>query len=225
MDNGRNDAARGQFVLALTGPIAAGKNAACDALARRGFACIDADVLVHEIIEERRDQIAAAFSPLARERGVEILKDGRIDRKALGSVLFCNPDALALQESIVHPGVREKTLEFLAAHRNQPCAVNATVLYKTGELLKRCACVLYIDAPGITRFFRVRRRNRLKSSQILQRIRSQSGLFSQYKSADADIFKVWNVGDLRTLDRKIGDFLTQCEKRGYRIWNNNEFYG
>jgi dephospho-CoA kinase len=213
------------FVIALTGPIAAGKNAAASALEKRGFACIDADSLVHGIIEEKREEILEAFQPLARERGIEILKDGKIDRAALGSVLFANPEALALQESIVHPEVEKKTRDFLEARKNQPCALNATVLYKTPAMLRRCARILYIDAPGILRFFRVKRRNRLPAAQIFQRIRSQSKLFSQYKTVHADIYKVWNTGDLRSLERKIGEFLTQCEKRGYRIWNKNESYG
>jgi dephospho-CoA kinase len=213
------------LVIALTGPIAAGKNAAGDALERQGFACVDADSLVHGIIEEKQEDILGAFLPLARERGIDILRDGKIDRKALGSVLFGNPEALALQESIVHPEVEKKTRGFLEAHKDRPCAVNATVLYKTPGLLRQCDRVLYIDAPKILRFFRVRRRNRLPPIQILQRIRSQSKLFSQYKTVHADIYRVWNIGDLRSLERKIGEFLTHCEKRGYRIWNKNESCG
>jgi dephospho-CoA kinase len=214
-----------RLIIALTGPIAAGKNAAADILSRRGFACIDADVLVHAIIDEQQEKILEAFLPLARERGVEILADGKIDRKALGSILFNNPEALALQERIVHPEVGKKIDEFLAAHTDAPAVINATVLYKTPDFLQRCACILYVDAPKITRFFRVKRRNHLKNRQIIQRIHSQAGIFSQYKKSTADIYKVWNIGDLNALEKKIDYFLTECEKRGYGKWNKKDFYG
>jgi dephospho-CoA kinase len=214
-----------QFVLALTGPIAAGKNAASDILQKRGFACIDDDKLVHQIIDEKRASILEAFGGMAKEKGIQLLKDNVIDRAALGSLLFNNPRALAAQEAIVHPAVSQKNEAFLLAHQNQPCAINATVLYKTPRILTRCACVLYIDAPKITRFLRIKQRNRFSNAHIRQRIRSQSGLFSQYKSVCADIHRVWNIGDLNALERKIDGFLKLCEKRGYQIWNKNEFYG
>jgi dephospho-CoA kinase len=214
-----------QLIIALTGPIAAGKNAAADILAQRGFACIDADELVHAIIDEQQEKILEAFLPLARERGVEILADGKIDRKALGDILFNNPEALARQESIVHPEVGKKIDEFLSAHRDAPAVINATVLYKRPQFLRRCACILYVDAPKITRFFRVKRRNRLKNTQIMQRIHSQAGIFSQYKKSHADIYRVWNIGDLNALEKKIDYFLTVCEKRGYGKWNKNEYCG
>ena len=214
-----------QFILALTGPIAAGKNAASAILEKRGFACIDDDKLVHQIIDEKRDVILEAFQSMAEDRGIQLLKDGVIDRTALGGLLFNNPRALAVQESIVHPAVTQKNEAFLMEHQNQPCAINATVLHKTPLMLARCASVLYIDAPKITRFLRIKRRNRFPSAHILQRIRSQSGLFSQYKSICADIHRVWNIGDFSALERKIDRFLKLCEKRGYLIWNKNEFYG
>jgi dephospho-CoA kinase len=214
-----------QFVIALTGPIAAGKNAAGDVLQNRGFACIDADEVVHGIIEEQQQKIIDTFLPLALQRQVHILKDGKIDRKALGSILFNNPAALAQQEAIIHPEVRKKVDEFLNMHKNSPAVINATVLYKTPFLLSKCACILFVDAPKITRFFRVKRRNRLKNRQIIQRIQSQSGIFSQYKKTDADIYRVWNIGNLHALEKKIDQFLSVCEKRGYGIWNKNEYYG
>ena len=225
--NGTHSAAHNgsQFILALTGPIAAGKNAASAILEKRGFACIDDDKLVHQIIDEQRGAILAAFKSMAEARGIQLLKDGAIDRAALGGLLFDNPRALAVQESIVHPAVTQKNEAFLLEHQNRPCVINATVLHKTPLMLARCASVLYIDAPKITRFLRIKRRNRFAAAHILQRIRSQSGLFSQYKSVCADIHRVWNIGDLNALERKIDGFLKLFEKRGYRIWTKDEFCG
>ncbi|MDR1785422.1 MAG: dephospho-CoA kinase [Spirochaetaceae bacterium] len=212
-------------LFALTGPIAAGKNAASDILARHGFACIDADALVHVIIEEKKEEILSAFLPLAREGGVELLREGKIDRRALGSVLFKNPQALAAQEAIVHPEVSRKTGEFIAANGDKPVVINATVLYKTPDLLGRCCCVLFVDAPKITRFFRIRRRNGLPARQILERIRSQNAIFSQYMKSHADIYRVWNSGSLSALEKKIGIFLAGCEEKGYLQWKKSGFYG
>jgi len=214
-----------QLIIALTGPIAAGKNAADAILTRKGFVSIDADKAAHGIIEEQQQKILDAFLPLASQRHIDILKDGKIDRKALGSILFNNPEALAKQEAIIHPAVEKKINEFLSTHRDSHAVINATLLYKTPKLLRRCACILFIDAPKIIRFFRIKRRNHLKNMQIIHRIQSQSGIFSQYKKPHADIYRVWNIGDLNALEKKIDYFLTVCEKRGYGKWNKNEYCG
>jgi dephospho-CoA kinase len=214
-----------QRVIALTGPIAAGKNAAAGILEKRGFAAIDADALVHGIIEEKKGEILAAFQPLAREQGVELLRDGKIDRAALGGVLFGNPEALRTQEAIVHPEVIRKTREFIAENFPAPVAVNATVLYKAPEFLRECECVLFIDAPKIIRFFRVRRRNGFPARHIIQRIRSQEKIFSQYSSVHADIYRVWNIGSLPDLEKKIDVFLRERGKKGQTRWTKSEYSG
>jgi len=172
--------------------------------------------------DAKRDEIAAAFAPLARARGIELIRGGAIDRRALGSILFASPQALALQESIVHPAVERRIEGFIAARPAAPCVINAAVLYKTPALLARCGAVLFVDAPALTRLLRVRKRNRLPYFRILERIRSQRKLFAQYARICADTYRVWNSGTLVALENNIDAFLAQSRKEGSKLWNKNE---
>ncbi|MDR3284325.1 MAG: dephospho-CoA kinase [Treponema sp.] len=212
-------------IIGVTGPIAAGKNAACAILEQKGFVSLDADSLTHRIIEEKQSQILDSFLPIAAGQGVRLRNaDGTIDRKALGKILFADPEALKKQETIVHPEVNRLFEEFITSHTDCPMALNATLLYKI-PVLARCQVVLYIDAPWVWRFFRVKRRNHLKSAEIFARFRSQSHIYTQYCAKNADIYRVRNIGNLGSLEKKIDRFLRYCEDKGYGKWNKNNHCG
>jgi dephospho-CoA kinase len=212
------------FVLGVVGPIAAGKNAVAGILEKRGFAVIDADALVRCIIDEKQEQILEAFSPIAGEKGVNLLNDGKINRLALGKILFADENALKKQEAIIHPEVNRQFEQFIAESAGQPVALNATLLHKV-PVFEQCRVILYVDAPRIQRYFRIKKRNKLKSTEIFARFRSQSHIFSQYSAKSADIYRVWNIGNLGSLEKKIDFFLRHCEEKGYEIWNKNNHYG
>ena len=46
--------------------------------------------------------------------------------------------------------------------------------------------IIYIDAPLVVRAIRIRRRDKLSFLQIARRIKSQRGLYDQYKKFAAD---------------------------------------
>lgn len=77
-------------------------------------------------------------------------------------------------------------------------AINAALLYKTPSLLRQCKKIIYVDAPLLVRAWRIRRRDRLPFAQIMRRIKSQKGLFQEYKRFAADygieMVRVWNWG-------------------------------
>lgn len=64
--------------------------------------------------------------------------------------------------------------------------INAALLYKTPSLLRQCKKIIYVDAPLLVRAWRIRRRDRLPLLQIIRRIKSQKGLFKEYKRFAAD---------------------------------------
>jgi dephospho-CoA kinase len=212
------------FVLGVVGPIAAGKNAVAGILEKRGFAVIDADAFVHRIIDEKQEQILEAFLPIAVEKGVNLLIDGKINRGALGKILFADETALKKQEAIVHPEVNRLFEQFIAENAGRPVALNATLLHKV-PLFGQCQAVLYVDAPLLQRYFRIKKRNNLKTTEIFARFRSQSHIFSQYSEKNADMYRVWNIGNLGSLEKKIDRFLRRCEEKGYEIWNKNSHFG
>ena len=135
-----------QTVIAVTGPMAAGKNYICSQMAKEGWAAVDADILVHDAIELVKERILDTFIPYAEQQNIKLTKaDGSIDRRALGSLLFSFPDLLKVQESMVYPIITMQINDFIENH--EKTIINATVLYKTPELMKKCSKIIFVTAP------------------------------------------------------------------------------
>ena len=173
-------------VIAVTGPMAAGKNYICKKLEQEGWASVDADLLVHDAIEIAKDRILDTFTPYAEEHNIKIArKDGTIDRRALGKLLFSIPGLLKIQESIVYPIISKQIDDFITEH--DKTIINATVLYKTPDLLKRCEKIIFVTAPLLTRLHRARTRDHLPYRQIFRRFRAQRNLLKEYKKTGLPI--------------------------------------
>jgi dephospho-CoA kinase len=93
--------------IGLTGPIGCGKSTVAGWLAERGAAVIDADRLAREVVEP--DQ--PAFAAIVAAFGPEVVgDDGRLDRAALGRLVFSDPGERARLEAITGPAVRPRIL-------------------------------------------------------------------------------------------------------------------
>ena len=167
-------------VIAVTGPMASGKNYICSQLEQQGWVSVDADILVHEAIELVKDKILEKFIPYAEQQNIKLTNpDGTINRRALGQLLFSYPDLLQIQESIVYPIIIQQILEFINQHEKS--IINATVLYKTPELLTYCDKVIFVTAPFFKRLSRALRRDKLPLAQILKRFHAQRHLLQEYQ--------------------------------------------
>jgi dephospho-CoA kinase len=87
-------------VWVLTGGIGSGKSTIRQALDRLGAVTIDADRVGHVVLEPT----GSAFDAVAR-RWPSVVFDGRIDRAALGAIVFSDPDELRSLEAITHPAI------------------------------------------------------------------------------------------------------------------------
>lgn len=196
------------MILCVTGPMAAGKNAVCRILEERGFIALDADRQVHGAIEKAAPEIIKTFSKEANAQNITLTdKNERINRRELGRLLFTSKDLLAKQERIVYPVIIEETKSFIQKQQelksDADIILNATVLYKTPELLNLCKYIIYVDAPKITRIVRALKRDRMPLRQILSRFATQKGLFSEYKKTGVPIIKITNAGSEKKLKSAI----------------------
>ncbi|MBP5520256.1 MAG: dephospho-CoA kinase [Treponema sp.] len=171
--------------------MAAGKNYICSQLEREGWAAVDADQLVHTAISQLTPQILNAFEQPAANAGLNIKNaDGSINRRELGRLLFSRPDLLSVQEALVYPEVTRLTKQFLATHEKS--IINATVLYKTPELLELCQKIIFVTAPLFTRIRRARRRDKLSYRQIFRRFKAQKNLLKEYQKSGIPIEIICN---------------------------------
>ena len=182
------------MIICITGQMAAGKNyiaskivdseITVDGSNNLPWVSIDLDKVVHSAMEDPDvvARIQEAFGEIALTLGVELVcKNGAVNRRSLGKVVFSDPALLKKQEDIVYPFVIKATKDFVEKHKDKNIIINATVLYKTPELLDMCSKVLFVKAPFIKRLIRARRRDKMPFRQIISRFKAQSTLEEQYR--------------------------------------------
>jgi dephospho-CoA kinase len=84
----------------LSGGMGSGKSIVRHLLSEAGMNTVDSDSIGHEVLEPGGE----AFRQVA-ERWPDVVVDGRIDRPALGRIVFADPDALAELEGFTHPHI------------------------------------------------------------------------------------------------------------------------
>jgi dephospho-CoA kinase len=90
-------------LVGLTGGVGSGKSTVAAILRELGAEVVDADEASHAVYEPG----TPGFAAVVRDFGREYVRDGRIDRKALGELVFKDPRARHRLNAIVHPRVRE----------------------------------------------------------------------------------------------------------------------
>ena len=91
--------------IVITGGIASGKSSVCNLLKLYGYSIIDADKIAHNALNILKDEVVLEF-------GNEILDSNKnIDRKKLGSIIFCDSIKRKILENILHPFIRNEILK------------------------------------------------------------------------------------------------------------------
>lgn len=136
-------------VLGLTGSIAMGKSTAARILRRMHVPVYDSDAEIHKLLARGGDGVApvAAMFP-------GVVRDGAVDRAALGARVFADPAELRRLEAILHPLAWRNQRAFLARHmraRTKLVCLDVPLLFETmGE--RNCDLVVVVSAsPAIQR--------------------------------------------------------------------------
>ena len=141
--------------IGITGPTGAGKTTALGALEDLGACVIDADAVYHKLLADSAPLRAA----LADRFGPAILDGaGKVDRKALGAVVFGDPEALADLNGITHRFIRaeiDRQTARAEAEGRPAAAIDAIALIESG-LGETCDTVVGILAPAELRVRRIR---------------------------------------------------------------------
>ncbi len=171
---------QGKLIIGLTGNIATGKSAVMRLAADQDALTIDADKVVHEIMDTNENMqatLAVAFGPEVRQ------ENGRIDRKKLGSIVFNDPQALQDLEEILHPVVRRKI-----ATRIQES--DATIVMLEAIKLLESSLVEVCHKVWVTRCSQTRQLERLRicrgldTAEATARIKAQSSQEGKVAQAD-----------------------------------------
>ncbi|WP_221566363.1 dephospho-CoA kinase [Alkalihalobacillus sp. TS-13] len=170
------------MIVGLTGGIASGKSTISEMIQEMNIPVIDADKIAREVVlpgEPAYKQIVEFF-------GTEILeKDGSLNRKKLGAVIFNDEEKRLKLNSIVHPAVRLRMLgrrdELLEKHKSVVMDIPLLFESKLTHMVDHTLLV-YVDKE--TQLKRLMERDHSSSKEALSRIRSQIPLGDKKKWAD-----------------------------------------
>jgi dephospho-CoA kinase len=178
--------------VGLTGGLATGKSHVGAYLVQMGCHLLKADELGHEAILPG----GGAFDSAVRAFGAGILDEtGAIDRRALGAVVFNDPEKLALLNSLVHPVViraEEAWYEEISLKDAGGIGVvEAAILIETGSY-KRFDKIILTVCEREQQIVRAMKRDRLSRKEVEIRLSRQMPLEEKRKFAD---FVVDTSGD------------------------------
>jgi len=185
-------------IIGITGNIACGKTAVGHMLLELGAErYIDADALVHQLYLKGQPiavKVEEAF-------GSEVVAaDGNIDRKALGTIVFQNAEAMGRLEAIVHPAVGRALLKELASASLSGIVVIDAVKLLEGGSGALCQSKWMIDCSQEQELARLMARNQLSEEEAWARIRAQPSVAARLPLVDEVID---NSGSLEETRRQV----------------------
>jgi dephospho-CoA kinase len=191
---------RGRPVIGLVGGIGAGKSAVASIWAELGCAVSHSDDLARSAFEEQsiRDVLLAWWGP----RILDAL--GRIDRRAIGAIVFADEAERRRLEGLVHPWIeRAREASFAAAPPStRAFVIDAPLLFEAG-LDRICDAVVFIDAPSAARLERLGRTRGWSADELARREAAQWPLDRKRASAHHVLRNAGDMAALRDEARRL----------------------
>jgi dephospho-CoA kinase len=185
--------------IGLTGGIGSGKSTVAGLLAEHGARVVDADRIAREVVAPGTPGLAAVVA----EFGPDVVApDGSLDRPALAAVVFTDPAARSRLDGIVHPLVRARAAEAIAAAPADAVVVqDVPLLVETGQA-GSYDLVLVVETDEEVRVARLVERG-LSAEDARARIASQAT--DEQRRAVADVV-LRNDGDRDALAAQVDRF-------------------
>jgi dephospho-CoA kinase len=186
------------LIVALTGGIGSGKSTVGELFANLGAVVVDSDLLAREVIERGTE----GFEQVVTEFGDQILKNGDIDRAALGEIVFKDPAKLAKLESITHPLIRKAFKNFTDKAPVDSIVINQIPLLVESKSNYTFDAVITVSAPEELRRERVAKRG-LQNAEINRRMAAQATDLQREAISDFVIQNNMSVDELTSTVEKI----------------------
>lgn len=186
--------------IGLTGGVATGKSTVSSILKNLGAEIIDLDIIARQVVERGSpclERIAECF-------GKDVLKrDGSLDRKKLGDMVFGEKAKLRQLNSIMHPAmiarVKKKLDRLESESSTRTSVIDAAILIEMG-LDRLVDCVWLVWADRETQIRRLAARNGVSRQKAENIIDSQMPMEQKMEVADVVID---NTSTIEALEDKI----------------------
>ena len=154
------------MIIGITGGTGCGKTTLLNLIQQQGGLVLDCDAIYHQLLRADPRLLEAIEC-----RFPGTVKDGALQRKELGSIVFADAQALLDLNRITHSAVRR---EVLSALNKKPtlAAIDAIGLFE-GDLAQLCQVTVAITAPEQERIRRLIARDGITEEYARSRIAAQ----------------------------------------------------
>ena len=194
-----------KYAIALTGSIATGKSSTVKLLEASGFHIIDADKIAHKILDEQHQAIAEKF-------GETLVHEGKVDRKALGDIVFSDNTKRKALEALLHPLIYNE-IERLSVEQDRlgkPYFIDIPLFFENKRYPIEKSLVVYTTEEQ--QLERLMQREGYTKEEALNRIQAQIPVEEKRKLAT---YVIDNSGTLTQLEK-------ECERVKEEILNDSD---
>lgn len=182
--------------IGLTGGIASGKTSVAERFVSLGAALVDTDAVAREVVAVGTSGLEAVRA----EFGDRILAaNGSLDRATMRTLVFGDASSRRRLEAILHPLIRQRTVELMADASGPYVLVAVPLLVETSfaALVDR---VLVIDCAVKTQIRRLMQRDNISEADAKAAVAAQVDRARRLEVAD-DVID--NSGELQATARQV----------------------
>ncbi|GKQ38168.1 dephospho-CoA kinase [Streptomyces sp. A012304] len=205
--------------VGLTGGIGAGKSEVSRLLVACGAVLIDADRIAREVVAPGTPGLAAVVETFGE---TVLTEDGSLDRPRLGSIVFADPEKLALLNAIVHPLVGARSRELEAGAPADAVVVHDVPLLTENGLAPLYDVVVVVDAAPETQLHRLVHLRGMTEDDARARMAAQATREQRREIADIVID---NDVPLAELEQRVKDVWAELARRAHEPRESQESPG
>jgi dephospho-CoA kinase len=189
------------MVVGITGSIATGKSVVSKYLADRKYQIIDADFLA-----KREIQKPEVIEEIKKEFGIQVIKDGQVDRQVLGRLVFNDETARRKLNKIIHPGVIRNMKDEIK-RRKGLVFLDIPLLYEENleELVDK---IIVVYTRFETQLHRLMERDGIDEEYARRKIATQMDIETKKERAD---FVIDNENNLEQTYAQIEKIIRRLE--------------
>lgn len=171
------------MIVGLTGGIGSGKTTVAQIFKALGVPIFVADEVSKRII----DSDLSLQSELKSLLGNDVVKEGKIDRPYMASLIFNDANLLKEANALIHPAVGSAFQQWYLQQDFPYVLREAAILFESGSH-KDCEAIVVVSAPEDLRIARVQKRSGESEAQIRARMSKQWPQKKKEELADYLIF-------------------------------------